>query len=105
MCIDPLSSDDIGISGLGIQQADEFARNTPLWFYILRESDVVGDGRLLGPVGGRIVAESLIVLLKGDSYSYIRVFPCWQPIDEGLIPQQDPNRLTVPDLIRFATQP
>lgn len=27
-------------------------RRTPLWFYVLREADVVADGRHLGPVGG-----------------------------------------------------
>ena len=34
---------------------------TPLWFYILREADVFQDGERLGPVGARIVAETVRV--------------------------------------------
>jgi hypothetical protein len=55
-------------------------RSTPLWFYILREAAVHGDGgRRLGPVGGRIVAEVLIGLLQGDRMSYLRAKPQWKP--------------------------
>ncbi|SCZ85496.1 hypothetical protein NSMM_380118 [Nitrosomonas mobilis] len=35
----------------------------PLWFYILRETDAKENGERLGPLGGRIVAEVLIVCL------------------------------------------
>src|SRR5439155_1399590 len=34
---------------------------TPLWLYILREAAVQGGGDRLGAVGGRIVAEILVV--------------------------------------------
>jgi len=36
----------------------EINNNTPLWLYVLREAEVRSDGRL-GPVGSRIVAESI----------------------------------------------
>ena len=52
---------------------------TPLWFYILREADVTTDGERLGPVGGRIVAEVIIGLIKGDRHSYLRQDPDWTP--------------------------
>jgi hypothetical protein len=52
---------------------------TPLWFYVLREADVTTDGERLGPVGGRIVAEVVIGLIKGDRYSYLRQDPDWTP--------------------------
>ncbi|MEV6622427.1 hypothetical protein AB0M83_09570 [Amycolatopsis sp. NPDC051106] len=39
---------------------------TPLWSYILAEARHYGDGDRLGPVGGRIVAEVLIGLLRAD---------------------------------------
>ena len=52
---------------------------TPLWFYILREADVIADGRHLGPVGGRIVAEVLVGLISGDRQSYLRQDPDWTP--------------------------
>ncbi len=37
-----------------------FLRKTPLWFYTLKEAEVKCDGKHLGPVGGRIVAETFI---------------------------------------------
>ena len=52
---------------------------TPLWFYVLREAEVTEDGRHLGPVGGRIVAEVILGLLKGDRQSYLRQDPDWTP--------------------------
>lgn len=54
-------------------------RHTPLWYYILRESDIRENGRRLGPVGGRIVAETFIGLLQGDRLSYLRTSPFWAP--------------------------
>ena len=54
-------------------------RRTPLWFYVLREAQITADGKHLGPVGGRIVAEVIIGLLKGDPHSYLRQDPDWTP--------------------------
>lgn len=53
--------------------------DTPLWFYILREAETKAEGRRLGPVGGRIVAEVLIGVLEGDDSSYLRQDPDWEP--------------------------
>jgi hypothetical protein len=52
---------------------------TPLWFYILKEAEHRGGGDRLGPVGGRIVAEVLIGLLRADPASYLSLEPAWQP--------------------------
>jgi len=52
---------------------------TPLWFYVLREAQVIAGGEHLGPVGGRIVAEVLYGLIKGDRQSYVRQDPDWTP--------------------------
>jgi Animal haem peroxidase len=41
-----------------------FQSSTPLWYYVLKEAELVEDGLHLGPVGGRIVAEVLIGLLQ-----------------------------------------
>jgi hypothetical protein len=51
----------------------------------------------LGQVGGRIVAEVLLGLIKGDPMSYISVDPCWKPClgkKEGIF--------TMADLIKIA---
>jgi hypothetical protein len=45
-------------------------RSTPLWYYVLKEAEVIEGGRTLGPVGGRIVAEVFLGLLKLDKNSY-----------------------------------
>jgi Animal haem peroxidase len=54
-------------------------RAPPLWYYVLREAEVVQKGRRLGPVGGRIVAEVLVGLLAADPDSYLRTDPSWKP--------------------------
>ena len=54
-------------------------QRTPLWFYVLREAALAADGEHLGPVGGRIVAEVIVGLLKGDRQSYLRQDPDWTP--------------------------
>ncbi|MEP6852965.1 MAG: peroxidase family protein [bacterium] len=56
-----------------------FERSTPLWLYVLREAALVNDGQFLGPVGGRIVAEVMIGLLRADPTSYLSVRPQWRP--------------------------
>ncbi len=40
-----------------------FATSTPLWYYILAEAKALAGGLNLGPVGARIVTETLIGLL------------------------------------------
>ena len=48
-----------------------FASSTPLWYYVLREADVLANGKTLGPVGGRLVAEVFIGLLRADRNSIL----------------------------------
>lgn len=43
---------------------------TPLWFYILKEAEVIGGGEHLGPLGSHIVANTLIGLIVHDPESY-----------------------------------
>src|SRR6185503_3208425 len=43
-----------------------FPEGTPLWFYILREAEIISGGAELGPVGGGIVAEVFVDLLRPD---------------------------------------
>jgi hypothetical protein len=68
-----------------------FADNCPLWAYVLAETKPKrttfrtsdGDKRIetrqLGPVGGRIVAETIVGLLAGDSSSFLSQHPLWRP--------------------------
>ena len=47
----------------------------------------MADGKHLGPVGGRIVAEVFIGLLQGDPMSYLCQEPGWTP-NLGATPDQ-----------------
>jgi len=91
MNIKPLSREELSdLKPMG------FDRETPLWFYILKEAELKAEGKTLGPLGGRIVAEVFIGLLQGDSTSYLQQDPNWKPI---LGQDQD---FEVADLLRFA---
>ena len=63
-----------------------FKDNCPLWAYCLAETEhqtVTGlsdvKSKLLGPVGGRIVAETFAGLLTYDSQSFLNQDPNWKP--------------------------
>jgi hypothetical protein len=56
-----------------------FGNSTPLWYYILAEAKATTDGLTLGPVGGRIVTETLIGLLRADPDSYLSNDPGFTP--------------------------
>jgi hypothetical protein len=73
MEIAPLTAEEVGIASVGWQG------ETPLWYYILRESDICTDGDRLGPVGGRIVADVLVGLIDADAASYRRSRQPWRP--------------------------
>ncbi|MGH2882111.1 MAG: hypothetical protein ACRDPA_05325, partial [Solirubrobacteraceae bacterium] len=47
--------------------------------YILAEAKAMAGGLHLGPVGGRIVTETLIGLLRADPTSYLSVYPRFAP--------------------------
>jgi hypothetical protein len=71
-----LATDDLEeLAALGVG----FERSTPLWYYVLKEAEVVADGLHLGPVGGRIVTEVFVGLLESDPAAYLAVQPGWQP--------------------------
>ena len=71
----------------------------PLWFYILKEAEIVGQGRQLGPVGGRIVAEVLVGLLQKDLNSYLYLNAAWKP-SPPIAPAR--GQFTMADLIKYA---
>lgn len=68
-----------------------------LWYYVLRETSTLGgmSRKMLGPVGGTIVAEVFAGLLAGDPLSFVNLDPLWTPANEacldGLIPNQPIN--------------
>ena len=75
-------------------QRDALLRDTPLWFYILREAELNG-GKLKG-VGARIVAETFHRAIEGSQASIVRD-PTWRPT---LGPNNTTFRMV--DLLLFA---
>ena len=76
MRVPALSEADLSeLSAYGLK----LERSTPLWYYVLKEAEVMGAGERLGPVGGRIVAEVIIGLLQTDPASYVSAQPNWTP--------------------------
>ena len=52
----------------------------PLWFYCLQEAAIIGKGKKLGPVAGRIVAEVILGLLQHDKLSYWNARSAFVPV-------------------------
>ena len=69
----------LGNKDLSELKAYGFDKSTPLWYYALKEAQVMADGLHLGPVAGQIVAEVLIGLLQTDPNGYLVVQPSWTP--------------------------
>ncbi len=74
-------------------QRDAFLRDTPLWFYVLREAEL-GGGKLRG-VGARLVAETFHRAMEGSDFSIVR--------DESFTPKLGrDSSFTMVDLLLFA---
>ncbi len=94
--------DDIAGTGLNSQDlVERFGRNTPLWYYILKEAQVFFNGEGLGPVGARIVAEVLVGLLVADKDSILNAARDWRP-EGGKFGCLEADRFHIADLIDFA---
>lgn len=70
---------------------------SPLWFSILKESEVLKNGQTLGPTGGRIVAEVILGLIDQDKTSYFSSPRAWTPQDGSI-----PGEFHVFDLLALA---
>lgn len=101
MGVIPLADADIKIGKFTGDPADTltliadvdpaFAGNCPLWTYVLAETveksvtvktsqgDQIVAARQLGPVGGRIIAETMVGILLSDSSSFLSQDPHWTP--------------------------
>jgi Animal haem peroxidase len=65
---------------LGMSNDPGWGGEAPLWFYILKEAELPPyNGERLGPVGGRIMAETLVGLLQRDPNSYLYLNAAWKP--------------------------
>jgi hypothetical protein len=77
-------NDGAQLDRLTAKQRGALAKETPLWFYVLREAELNG-GRLTG-VGARIVAETFHRAMEGSEFSIVR--------DPGFRPSLGPDDTT-----------
>lgn len=100
-----LSVDELTSAPTGTTVADEgFDTATPLWFYVLKEAEQRGHGARLGPLGSRLVAETLVGLMVADPTSVwhrkTEADTSWAP-DRVFPAAQGPVR-SLADLLRAA---
>ena len=86
----------VTLDDLNDTQRAGLLKDTPLWFYVLREAEL-NQGRLKG-VGARIVAETFHRAIEGSQTSIVRD-PTWRPT---LGPNNTTFRMV--DLLLFAFQ-
>ncbi|MGI8997830.1 MAG: peroxidase family protein [Pyrinomonadaceae bacterium] len=98
MKLTPLTPQQLagGNDGTVLKQ-HSFHKQTPLWYYILREAEVKGKGQRLGPLGSRIVGEVFVGLLQGSPDSFLTAEPNWKPT----LPSAKPGKFTMADLLNF----
>jgi hypothetical protein len=72
MGVTPLTNAQLGLKQPG------WNGKAPLWYYVLKEAELVYRGTRLGPVGGRIVAEVILGILAADAESYFNLKPGFQ---------------------------
>ena len=73
-----LSADTCDQSGAALH-SNGLERNTPLFYYLLKEAELKAGGVTLGPVGSHIVSEVIQGALEADAQSYLSVMgPEWE---------------------------
>ena len=98
MGITPMTPTQIAAGADGaVAKKHGFDRETPLWYYILKEAEQVGKKKHLGPVGATIVAEVFVGLVQGDPTSYLSASPAFSP-NIGA----KKGEFTMVDLLNFA---
>jgi heme peroxidase len=73
-----LTADTSNRSG-SVLGSNGLERNTPLFFYVLKEAELRAKGLTLGPVGSHIVSEVIQTALEADPDGYMaKVGPQWK---------------------------
>ena len=95
MSIRPLTPEQLSeLASFGV----DLERKTPLWYYVLKEAEVLTGGQRLAGVGARIVGEVFIGLLLADSRSYLAQQPRWRPT----LPSRARGTFGIVDLLTYA---
>jgi len=98
MDIEPMTPARIGDGPDGaVAKTHGFDRKTPLWYYVLKEAQVEGEGQRLGQLGSRLLSEVFVGLLEGDPESYLAQNRLWKPT----LPAAQAGDFTMTDLLNF----
>jgi hypothetical protein len=98
MGVTPLAPADVESGPDGAAAAAHgLHKTTPLWYYILKEAEVLHQGVRLGPVGSTIVAETFLGLVHGDHDSFLWRRANWTPE----LPRAEAGTFTMVDMLNF----
>lgn len=79
-----------------ILRGHKLDRQTPLWYYILKEAEVFHGGERLGPVGSTLLAETFVGLIEGSRTSILApAYRNWRPT----LPSLRPGHYSMVDLL------
>lgn len=79
-----------------VLQRGGFDKQTPLWYYILKEAELFHDGQRLGPVGSTLLAETFVALIRNSRTSLLAAdMGDWRPT----LPSLRPGHYTMVDLL------
>lgn len=96
MGVDRISEADLSSGADGAAaQAHGLYRATPLWYYILKEAEVLHGGGRLGPVGSTLIAETFLGLVHGDRKSFMWLRADWKPD----LPAAEAGHFTIVDML------
>jgi Animal haem peroxidase len=91
----PLSDDQIWTNTAGPALGKVGSGPAPLWYYCLREGEVLAGGHRLAGVGAAIVARTFVALMLKDKASYLVQ-------DPGFVPTLGTgNRFTMTDMVNY----
>jgi hypothetical protein len=99
LAIEPLAPERLfaNVATVSPSALQELSGATPLWFYVLREAEQLGErGKHLGPVGGAIVGEVLTALVENDPESFLHA----EPVEVAGLARAG-TQFTMVDVVRF----
>jgi hypothetical protein len=86
---------------LPLDLRSKYAEQTPLWYYILTEAEVLENGERLGPVGSWIVAEVFVRLIEYSPHSILGKEFKEEKWQSELIPEDRRDKFEMADILNF----